>query len=109
MTVLSGISEGFYPAIFFVSLVLYLPVLIFIGMETGRYNDYMEGTHRNFIDDKWNEWSWGGALRFLFSDRESGDPKLITIKRPARLVAMIAIFGYLLILLEVTLFFSCLT
>lgn len=95
MTLLDGISDDFFPTIFFISLAAYFPGLIFIAADIKRYYSYMNNNHRDFIDDKWNDWSHGGSVRFLFSDRDLGDPNLAYFKRPARLGVLITIFGFL--------------
>ena len=95
MTLLHGIWGDFIPAIFFISMAAYFPGLVFIGIDSARYYNYMENNYRDFIDDKWNDWNWGGSVRFLFSDRDLGDPELTHYKKPAKMAVFIAVFGFL--------------
>jgi len=94
-TLFLEINDAAFPAIFFISLVVYFPGVIFIAVDSSRYYSYMENNHRDFIDDKWNDWNWGGSVRFLFSDRNLGDSELTHYKKPARMAVFIAVFGFL--------------
>lgn len=95
ITLLFGINDDAFPAIFLISLVAYLPGLVFIAIDTSRYFSYMKTNHRDFIDDKWNDWNHGGSVRFVFSERDLGDPNLAHFKRPARIGVLIVIFCFL--------------